>query len=307
MTEMVLTDVVDADERRIVSPEGVPLTVRLADRGDRAAAFLIDLLALLLGFTLVAVSLVWLNAVTELTSQLILLAVLLVLFFLLRSFYFTYFELRWRGSTPGKRLLGLRVIDNNGGPLLGRAVVARNMMREVEFFLPAGFLFQIDTSSGQAALFYLLVSVWLGILVLLPLFNRDRMRAGDLVGGTWVISVPKTQLLDDLSPADTSDSVYAFSADQLGIYGVYELQVLEDILRKESSPAAAESERKVFERIAEKIAWTPPAGHTVGPRRFLEAFYAAQRAHLEHRMLFGQRRASKHDRNEAGESNERQR
>jgi hypothetical protein len=28
---------------------------------------------------------------------------------------------------------------------------------------------------------------------------------------------------------------------------------------------------------------------------FLEAFYAAQRAHLERRMLFGHRRKDKHD------------
>ncbi len=295
MTSTLLTEVIDGDERRIVSPEGVPLTVRLADRGDRAAAFMIDLLALGVGFAAVAIFMLWLNAELELLSRHLFNALIGVMYFLLRSFYFTYFELRWRGSTPGKRLLGLRVIDNKGGPLLGRAVVARNMMREVEFFLPAGWLFSVDTSSPQAALFYLLVLVWLGILVLMPLFNRDRMRAGDLVAGTWVISVPKTQLLADLSPADATDSVYAFTTEQLSIYGVYELQVLEDILRKEASPAAAESEQKVCERIAEKIGWTPPAGHTVVHRRFLEAFYAAQRAHLEHRILFGHRRASKHD------------
>ena len=64
------------------------------------------------------------------------LAVGLLAFFLLRNFYFSWFECRWHGATPGKRLLGLRVIDAHGGTLTPEAVLARNLMREVELFLP---------------------------------------------------------------------------------------------------------------------------------------------------------------------------
>src|SRR4029077_5810449 len=76
-------------------------------------------------------------------------AVLSVLFrgFLVRNLYFVYFEIAWRGATPGKRAVGLRVIDRHGGPLLPTAVIARNLTREVEMFLPLGILL----SGGRAA------------------------------------------------------------------------------------------------------------------------------------------------------------
>ena len=44
--------------------------------------------------------------------------------------------MRWRGITPGKRVFGLRVIDRGGGALRADAVIARNLMREIEVFLP---------------------------------------------------------------------------------------------------------------------------------------------------------------------------
>ena len=67
----------------------------------------------------------------------------LLLSFALRSFYFIFFELRWQGATPGKRALGLRVIDRKGGRLKPEAVFARNLMREVEMFLPISLLWVI--------------------------------------------------------------------------------------------------------------------------------------------------------------------
>ena len=38
------------------------------------------------------------------------------------------------GTTPGKRLLGLRVIDANGGPISARAAVTRNALRLLDAF-----------------------------------------------------------------------------------------------------------------------------------------------------------------------------
>jgi Predicted membrane protein/domain len=60
--------------------------------------------------------------------------------FLLRNLYMIHFELVWRGATPGKRLMGIKVIDRHGGPLLPGAVIARNLTREIEYFLPVGLL-----------------------------------------------------------------------------------------------------------------------------------------------------------------------
>src|SRR3546814_12137383 len=56
--------------------------------------------------------------------------------FLLRNFWFIGFELGQRAATPGKRLMGIRVVARDGGRLTADAVVARNLIRELELFLP---------------------------------------------------------------------------------------------------------------------------------------------------------------------------
>src|SRR6185369_3579209 len=65
--------------------------------------------------------------------------------FVLRNFWFIYFETGPRGATPGKRWFGLRVATRNGEPLSPDAVVARNLVRELELFLPlAALVYQPD-------------------------------------------------------------------------------------------------------------------------------------------------------------------
>jgi hypothetical protein len=132
----------------------------------------------------------------------------------------------------------------------------------------------------------------------MPFFNRDRARCGDLVAGTLVVVKPEGVLLPDMAEgaeieAEGADSPYAFSGQQLGMYGIKELQVLEDILRR----GAGDRERKklihtVTGKIVRKIGWQDPV-----PRKeefaFLQAFYRAQRYHLEQRLLLGERREKK--------------
>ena len=119
--------------------------------------------------------------------------------FAIRSFYFIAFELRWQGQTPGKRAMKIRVIDLSGGRLSADAVFARNLMRELELFLPISLM--VSNQVSTSGLGNLLTFLWLGIFVLLPFFNRDRMRAGDMIGGTWVVAAPASILLSDLASA----------------------------------------------------------------------------------------------------------
>src|SRR4030095_10505645 len=97
----------------VLTPEGVELRVELAERGERAGAFLIDALFVVGAVLVLVFGTIWLMTVLEGYA----LAFGLVVFFLLRTFYFSFFELIWRGRTPGKRLLRLRVIE------IGRAHV----------------------------------------------------------------------------------------------------------------------------------------------------------------------------------------
>ena len=116
-------------ERRILTPEGVPLIFQLAERGERAAAVLIDLVIMVLA--MIAVVLAMNLVLAELGFHGLGLGLTILVFFLIRGFYFIYCELRWQGQTPGKRALGIRVIDRKGGYLRPDAVFARNLLREV--------------------------------------------------------------------------------------------------------------------------------------------------------------------------------
>jgi uncharacterized RDD family membrane protein YckC len=277
--------------REVVTPEGVPLRFSLASAGDRAGAFAIDCTFLVAA----AIALAAVATLAAVASLGVGLAAGLVSFFLLRTFYFTWFECRASGATPGKRLLGLRVIDAHGGTLTPEAVFARNLMREIELFAPLVLALAPEALlPGHSRWTRLLGSMWLLVFAAMPLLNRDRLRVGDLVGGTLVVRAPRAVLLEDLSAAPPRGQplspALAFSTAQLDVYGIRELQVLESLLR-ERTPRARALEA-VAKRIQLKIAWSGPPGR-VSARDFLLAFYTAQRARLEQRLLLGDRREAK--------------
>ncbi|HYE26800.1 MAG TPA: RDD family protein, partial [Allosphingosinicella sp.] len=163
--------------RSFVTPEGVDLQLELGSAGARAAAFMLD--ALMIIGLLVAMTLV--IALVAMAGEAEVLAILWLLgFFVLRNGWFSLFEMGGRGATPGKRLMGLRVVARDGARLTGGAVIARNAMREIEVFLPLSFLGQ-QAAEGRADAFLILFAlVWSGIFLFFPLFNRDRLRIGDL-------------------------------------------------------------------------------------------------------------------------------
>lgn len=273
--------------RSVVTPEGVDLKLRVADAGTRAVAFLIDaaiMVAIMAAMTLLTALAFFGSggAGAEIYAVIWLLG-----FFLLRNAWFIAFELGPRAATPGKRVMGIRVASRDGGRLRAEAVFARNALREIEVYLPISFLFagggDID---GWIALMGIL---WSGVFVLFPLFNRDRLRAGDLIAGSWVVRAPRARLLRDLS-TDWIGPAFTFSPVQLQAYGVKELHVLEGVLRNGDRKVEA----AVAQRIRGKIGWGSAPDER--DRDFLAAYYAALRGRLEQRLLFGHRRRDKFDR-----------
>jgi uncharacterized RDD family membrane protein YckC len=216
------------------------------------------------------------------------LPVALFLSFLVRNAYFIFFELRWGGTTPGKRLAGLRVIDRRGGPLRAGSIVARNLTRQAEFFFPVEMLL-VTRGWVWSPTDILPAAVWIAAMVALFYWSPDRLRAGDLIGGTIVIAMPRRILAEDL----TRDAhAFEFTQDQLHHYGVKELQVLEDVLRQPHNTDSARVRREVSERIQRRIGWTQPfTGREI--ETFLRDFYTAQRAFLESRKHLGEERADK--------------
>jgi uncharacterized RDD family membrane protein YckC len=273
--------------KEILTPEGVPLRFTVAPVSARFGAFAIDI-----GFILVALVIMLIPSLALMFS--IGLgwgaALLMLSWFFLTNFYFIFFEIRRQGSTPGKRSTGIKVIDRHGGVLSAESIFARNLTRQVEFFIPLVLLLSLSAlPSDSTGLLIVVGTAWVFILALLPVFNRDRLRAGDLIGGTVVVLSPREMLLPDLISKKPTQARYEFTPEQLDVYGVYELQILEDLLRPDS-PTDPEALEVVVTKIMEKIGWE--GEEYVTPRQFLSDFYSAQRARLERGLLFGKRRES---------------
>lgn len=276
-------------DRELITPEGIDLHLQLADLTERTTAFLIDtalMIALLIALTLVAFVFVVLTR-RPMAFELIGIIWLLGWFFL-RNFYFMAFELTPRCATPGKRAVGLRVVSRDGGPLTFDAIFARNAMRELEFFLPLSFILVYARQIGGWGV--LGGIVWCAIFALFPLFNSDGLRIGDFVAGTWVIQTPRRVLEPDLAQANRHEDAYAFTHSELDAYGIKELGILEEVIRRKDEATM----QAVAARIRTKIGRRAAAGER--DEEFLEAYYAAVRAQLESRLLFGKRKRDKFDR-----------
>lgn len=282
----------------LLPPEGVPLNFEVAGVGVRLGAQISDVLIT----TLAALALVLILDFVGITSGSTTGAVFMLFFFFTRIPYYAVSELAWNGQTLGKRLLKIKVVSNDGGPLTTHALVVRNLMKEAEVFLPGTLLLTLPAASAFAAILGL---AWVAMAFAVPLFNARRRRLGDLIAGTYVIHLPEPVLLKDLAQeaprAKAEEGGFAFLSHHLDHYGAYELQTLEDLLRADQKPAESPSmlERQkatralVVEKIRKKIGYAEAISERE-QSEFLMAFYNAQRAHLEQRQLFGDRRADKH-------------
>ena len=285
-----------ATVRELVPPEGVPLRYRVATVGERVAAFTLDICVILLAGAISTFAAFALAALLPPAAGLILAAFITFLFGL-ECFYFLVMEARGHGRTPGKRILGLRVVDRHGGELTIEALIARNLTRLIEIVLPLQVpLFADQLFPGLPTWARILSILWLIVFAAFPLFNRDRLRVGDLIAGTIVLAVPRPVLLIDLIAPTRREARarFVFAQEQLEVYGVFELQVLEQVLRDRGLANYRATSRAVCDKIKTKIRW-PKDQWEVSVDDFLDDFYAAQRAHLEQRLLFGVRKATKHD------------
>lgn len=268
--------------RQFVTPEGVDLELRIAGAGLRLGALLVDLLLILAALILFSLFMLWVGIASQSDVTV---AVWMLGAFVLRNFWFIGFELGSRAATPGKRLMGIRVVARDGGRLTADAVVARNLIRELELFLPLMMLgagAAEDMVSGWVMLAGLLWSLTLSLFLL---FNRDRMRMGDLIAGTWVVMAERAKLAADIA-GDAAGEAMVFTDAELSVYGIFELQELERVLRHRDARAM----REVADAIRAKIGRPVAEEDDV----FLLSYYRQLKARLERGLLFGKRREDKY-------------
>jgi len=293
----------------MITPEGLALPLTIASRGSRAGALMLDIMIIVFGlitFHLILFSVAGglMEVAFESTINIAptgaaeFLQILLVIFVFLSWYgYFLVQELGPRGATLGKRILGIRIAARDGQRLTPEAVIARNLLRDIEIFYPLVFMLVVSISSaaGEEIGSQLgLATLWFGLFILFPFFNRDALRAGDVIAGTWVVETPRTRLAKALSTEGAARGTsavtgvrYQFGEAELSVYGEHELQTLERMLREAGPEALA----TVHQTICGKIGWEPGSGDE---RAFLEAFYAQLRAKLEKDMRFGKRKADKY-------------
>jgi uncharacterized RDD family membrane protein YckC len=142
--------------RRVATPEGIELTLRLAGPVPRALAWSVDFL---------------LRAALVLLVMMIAgrfgragMGVVLIAAFFVEWLLPAWFEAMWGGQTPGKRLFRLAVLNDDGTPVRWPGALTRNLLRAADF-LP--FLY--------------------GVGLITMLMNRDFKRLGDLAAGTVVV------------------------------------------------------------------------------------------------------------------------
>jgi uncharacterized RDD family membrane protein YckC len=304
--------------RTIVTPEGLSLPLTLAGRGARLGALALDIMILGLVAIAAIVALAYLagnltrfdGGKARQSGYLDAVQFLEVLFliggFLLHNGWFLFFELGPRGATPGKRMMGIRVAARGGGTLTPEMVIARNLLRDIEVFLPLAFIAAaaagLSGGMAEGGAGKLAAAGWFALFAFFPFFNRDRLRAGDLIAGTWVVETHKQKLLPVMSLTGTpavaragsaayddrlGPHLYRFGDAELAIYGEFELQTLERVLRD----SRADTLEAVAAAICAKIGWTAPGAAETRP--FLQAFYTQLRARLESGMRFGKRKPDK--------------
>jgi uncharacterized RDD family membrane protein YckC len=177
---IVPEQIIETEETLIIeTPERVQLEFALASIGNRFLAVAIDHFIQYFSMILIAwffLSIVGYTAtdLTEAPNMLMteapkwMIAILIIILFLIFAGYFIAFEWIWNGQTPGKKLLKLRVIRDDGRPLTLWEAIARNLLRIADAI--PGFV----------------VPVYSVGLIVIFLNDRDQ-RLGDIFAGTVVI------------------------------------------------------------------------------------------------------------------------
>jgi uncharacterized RDD family membrane protein YckC len=167
MAHAVLDTLVAAE-----TPEGILLELRPAGLSARFCAFLLDWLIRLVLAYAAAIAAAFMGGFGT--------GFWLLLYFLLEWFYPVVFELSRSGATPGKSVVGIKVVMDDGLPITPAASLTRNLLRVADF-LPFAF----------------------GAAIVSMLLRKDCKRLGDLAAATLVVHQPQRPpkiTLDGVAP-----------------------------------------------------------------------------------------------------------
>jgi uncharacterized RDD family membrane protein YckC len=235
------------DSYRLPTPEQVDLRLDVAGLGSRFVAALVDVFIQSVLWLALALFLVGGGAAASRVPGVddswlpIIGAVLFTLAsFLIVWAYYVFFETIWNGQTPGKRLLGLRVLKVDGQPIGFFEALIRNIVRLADF-LPGLYVV------GSAVM----------------LLNSRSRRLGDYAAGTLVVKERRDLHIENLeiktAPRDESspEAVIDWSALQPSDY----VLVREFLMRRDSLERGkrAELAGRIATGLAARMGQSAPA------------------------------------------------
>ncbi|HEY6105395.1 MAG TPA: RDD family protein [Anaeromyxobacteraceae bacterium] len=236
------------------TPERAVLALDVAGLGGRALAYLVDLLVIFLFW--VAALLVYsiagdlLRRIQEMSFGAQALAV--VLFFFTGWAWDVAWEVAWGGQTPGKRLLGLRVVGRDGAPVSFVESLLRNVLRAVE------------------------VPLLYAPGVLMVALTPRHQRLGDMVAGTLVVKDRAYDLSRYAAAAPLDARWAALGPRAAAALSPGDFERLSDFLRRRDGIDPAARERIALAAAAALASRAGVAGPAPAEAEaFLEAFAAA--------------------------------
>jgi uncharacterized RDD family membrane protein YckC len=222
------------DLRQVVlAPEQVELHMPVAGPTSRMLAYAIDLVFVVVieggVLALVLISTRWAGTLIDWVTSampselnpgdlerllrssylLYILAAAVLLQFILEFAYFMLWETVWSGRSPGKGLLQLRVVGDDGRPVTPQQSLIRNLLRVVDM-LPANYV------------------AGLGAMLLSP----QGKRLGDLAAGTVVIRFDRPLAPGALPPVDEAAMVFRFDRVQVARLQSLDRQLILETLRR---------------------------------------------------------------------------
>ena len=108
-----------------------------------------------------------------------------------------------------------------------------------------------------------------------------------MIGGTWVVVARRKAMAEDLTHSWQSQDEPEFTAEELSVYGVYEVQELERVLRSRDP--------KTMQSVADAIRYKISRPIAEDDEVFLSAYYRQAKLRMERDLLFGKRRINKFD------------